>query len=37
MNFKIDCNLLESLVKTSQTTDLANDPVKKTIKTGLGS
>jgi S1-C subfamily serine protease len=37
MNFKIDCNLLESLVKTSQTTDLANDPVKKTIQTGLGS
>ena len=28
---------MESLVKTSQTTDLANDPVKKTIKTGLGS
>jgi S1-C subfamily serine protease len=24
-------------VKTSQTTDLANDPVKKTIQTGLGS
>jgi S1-C subfamily serine protease len=37
MNFKIDCNLLESLVKTSQTTDLVNDPVKKTIQTGLGS
>jgi S1-C subfamily serine protease len=37
MNFKIDCNLLESLVKTSQTRDLADDPVKKTIRTGLGS
>lgn len=37
MNFKLDCNLLESLVKTSQTRDLADDPVKKTIRTGLGS
>jgi S1-C subfamily serine protease len=37
MNFKIDCNLLESLVKTSQTRDLADDPVKKTIRTGLVS
>ena len=37
MNFKIDYNLLESLVKTSQTRDLAEDPVKKTIQTGLGS
>ena len=37
MNFKIDYNLLESLVKTSQTRDWADDPVKKTIRTGLGS
>jgi S1-C subfamily serine protease len=37
MNFKIDYNLLESLVKTSQTRDLAEDPVKKTIQTGLSS
>ena len=37
MNFKIDYNLLESLVKTSQTRDLADDPVKKTIRTGLSS
>ena len=37
MNFKLDCNLLESLVKTSQTRDLADDPVKKTMRTGLGS
>lgn len=32
MNFKIDCNLLESLVKTSQTRDLADDPVKKQLE-----
>ncbi len=37
MNFKLDCNLLESLIKTSQTRDLADDPVKKAIRTGLGS
>lgn len=37
MNFKIDCNLLESLVKTSQTRNIADDPVKKTISTGLRS
>lgn len=37
MNFKLDCNLLESLVKTSQSRELTDDPVKKTIQTGLGS
>lgn len=37
MNFKLDCNLLESLIKTSQLKESTEDPVKKTIQTGLGS
>lgn len=37
MNFKIDYQLLQSFIKTSQSRNLAEDPVKKTIQTGLGS
>ncbi len=31
MNFKLDVNYLDSLIKTSQSTDKLEDPIKKTI------
>jgi putative serine protease PepD len=35
MNFKLDVNYLDSLIKTSQSTDKLEDPIKKTIQLGL--
>ena len=35
MNFKLDVNYLESLIKTSQNTDKVEDPIKQTIQLGL--
>jgi putative serine protease PepD len=35
MNFKLDVNYLDSLIKTSQSTEKLEDPIKKTIQLGL--
>jgi putative serine protease PepD len=35
MNFKLDVNYLDSLIKTSQNTEKLEDPIKKTIQLGL--
>ena len=35
MNFKLDVNYLDSLIKTSQSTEKFEDPIKKTIQLGL--
>ena len=35
MNFKLDVNYLESLIKTSQVSEKIEDPIKKTIQLGL--
>jgi putative serine protease PepD len=35
MNFKLDINYLDSLIKTSQNTEKLEDPIKKTIQLGL--
>lgn len=35
MNFKLDVNYLDSLIKTSQSADKLEDPIKKTIQLGL--
>ena len=35
MNFKLDVNYLDSLIKTSQSTEKLEDPIKKTIQVGL--
>ena len=37
MNFKLDVNYLDGLIKTSQSTEKIEDPVKKTIQLGLQS
>jgi len=37
MNFKLDVNYLDSLIKTSQSTEKIEDPIKKTIQLGLQS
>ena len=35
MNFKLDVNYLDSLIKTSQSAEKLEDPIKKTIQLGL--
>ena len=35
MNFKLDVNYLDSLIRTSQSTEKLEDPIKKTIQLGL--
>ena len=35
MNFKLDVNYLDSLIKTSQSAEKVEDPIKKTIQLGL--
>ena len=35
MSFKLDVNYLDSLIKTSQSTEKFEDPIKKTIQLGL--
>jgi putative serine protease PepD len=35
MNFKLDVNYLDSLIKTSQSSEKVEDPIKKTIQLGL--
>jgi S1-C subfamily serine protease len=35
MNFKLDVNYLDSLIKTSQSAEKIEDPIKKTIQLGL--
>jgi len=35
MSFKLDVNYLDSLIKTSQSTEKLEDPIKKTIQLGL--
>jgi len=35
MSFKLDINYLDSLIKTSQSTEKFEDPIKKTIQLGL--
>jgi S1-C subfamily serine protease len=35
MNFKLDVNYLDSLIKTSQSSEKIEDPIKKTIQLGL--
>ena len=35
MNFKLDVNYLDSLIRTSQSTEKLEDPIKKTIQWGL--
>ena len=35
MNFKLDVNYLDSLIKTSESTEKLEDPIKKTIQLGL--
>ena len=35
MNFKLDVNYLDSLIKTSQNSEKLEDPIKKTIQLGL--
>lgn len=35
MNFRLDVNYLDSLIKTSQSSEKIEDPIKKTIKLGL--
>lgn len=35
MNFKLDVNYLDSLIKTSQSVEKLEDPIKKTIQLGL--
>ena len=37
MNFKLDVNYLDGLIKTSQSAEKIEDPVKKTIQLGLQS
>ena len=37
MNFKLDVNYLDSLIKTSQSAEKIEDPIKKTIQLGLQS
>jgi S1-C subfamily serine protease len=37
MKFKLDVNYLDSLIKTSQSTEKIEDPIKKTIQLGLQS
>ena len=35
MNFRLDVNYLDSLIKTSQSSEKVEDPIKKTIQLGL--
>jgi S1-C subfamily serine protease len=37
MNFRLDVNYLDSLIKTSQSAEKIEDPIKKTIQLGLQS